>query len=307
MSARIVVVGSSNTDMVVKAPRIPAPGETILGGQFVMTPGGKGANQAVAAARLGAHVTFVGRVGADVFGEEALRNIEAAGVDTRFVVRDPEAPSGVALIAVDSGGQNSIVVAPGANGRLTHDDVERARPAFAAADVVVLQLEIPVETVARAVSLARELSKTVVLNPAPVQTLPDGLLRGVDVLTPNEHEAARLLGEDLDGTFDGVRAARGLLQSGVGAAVVTLGPNGAVAVTGSQVHLIPARRVQPVDTTAAGDCFTGALAVALGEGRDLAAASHFAAAAAALSVTRFGAQASMPHRQEVESFTSTAA
>ncbi len=300
MSARVVVVGSSNTDMVVKAERIPAPGETVLGGAFVMTPGGKGANQAVAAARLGGMVSLVARVGADVFGDEAVRNIAAAGVDTRFISRDPDAPSGVALIAVDAQGQNSIAVAPGANARLSPEDVERARPAFAGADVVTLQFEVPIETVAAAIALARELDVMVILNPAPVLALPSGYLDGVDILIPNETEAAMLLGDDPDVAFDGVQAGQRLLALGVGTAVVTLGAAGAVAVSTSGVHLAAGRAIDAVDTTAAGDCFTGALAVALGEGRELRSALQFANAAAALSVTRLGAQASMPTRQQVE-------
>jgi len=300
--ARVLVVGSSNTDMVARAERIPAPGETVLGGGFVRTAGGKGANQAVAAARLGADVDFVARVGQDVFGEAAVNDIAATGVNTEYVFRDCEAPSGVALIFVDARGQNSIIVAPGANARLSPDDVESARPAFERADVVVLQFETPLETAGRAIDLAKELGRRIVLNPAPVPSLPAGFLSGIDVLTPNEVEAAMLLGWPLDESFDGVKAARALLNLGVGAAVVTLGPKGAVAAFGGQTYLIPPIRVSPIDTTAAGDCFTGALAVALAEGRDLAEACQFATFAAALSVTRFGAQASLPTRAEVERF-----
>lgn len=298
--ARVVVVGSSNTDMVVRTRRIPAPGETVLGGDFQMVPGGKGANQAVAAARLGAEVTLVARVGADVFGEQAIASIGAAGVSTRYILRDAAAPSGVALIFVEEAGQNSIVVAPGANARLRPEDVDAARPAFAAADVVVLQLEVPLETVGRAISLAREVGKQVILNPAPAADLPAGFLEGVTVITPNEVEAAMLLGWPMDKPLDGEEAARALLDRGVSAAVVTLGPQGAAVATSGRTWRVEALPVQPVDTTAAGDCFTGALACALGEGQEIGAAVAFANAAAALSVTRPGAQPSMPTRQEVE-------
>ncbi len=300
--AKVVVVGSSNTDMVVKTRRIPSPGETVLGGDFLMTAGGKGANQAVAAARLGAEVAFVARVGADIFGERAVENIAAAGVRTEHILRDESHPSGVALICVDERGQNSIVVAPGANGHLTPEDVEAARPAFAAADVVVIQFEVPLRTVAAAIGLAKALGKMAVVNPAPALPLPEGFLQGVDVLTPNEGEAAALLGQPLNEDFDGREAARALLEKGVGAAVVTLGPLGVAAATRERDFYAPPRTVKAVDTTAAGDCFTGALACALGEGMELGPAIHFANAAAALSITRMGAQPSMPSRQEVEAF-----
>lgn len=301
-AARIVVVGSSNTDMVVRTPRIPSPGETVLGGEFVMTQGGKGANQAVAAARLGAQVSLVARVGQDVFGTQAVASISTAGVDTSFIVRDDTAPSGVALIFVDGSGQNSIVVAPGANSRLSPEDVDAARPAFQAASVVVLQLEIPLNTVTRAIELAKELDKTVVLNPAPVpaQQFP---MAGVDVVTPNEVEAAMLLGHSIQSPYEARDAAVALVRRlGVGAAVVTMGSRGAVVATMDRVQEIPGKKVTAVDTTAAGDCFTGALATALAEGMALGPAAHFANAAAALACTRMGAQASMPYRNEVEAF-----
>src|SRR5258708_13298443 len=198
--------------MVVKTGRIPMPGETVLGGDFFMTPGGKGANQAVAAAKLGAQVWFVGRVGNDVFGDRAIESIAAAGVDTSFVKRDPDAPSGVALIFVDEMGQNSIVVASGANSKVSREDLEAARPAFEEVGIVVLEFEIPVDTVAWAISLARELGKRVMLNPAPVPPgLPANFFRGVDILTPNEHEACMILGRTLEYSFDGANTARELL------------------------------------------------------------------------------------------------
>jgi ribokinase len=300
--AKIVVVGSSNTDMAVKTPRIPKPGETIMGGDFMMVSGGKGANQAVAAARLGAEVALVARVGSDVFGNRAVASIGSTGVNTRYIVHDDSSPSGVALINIAKNGQNSIVVAPGANARLSPEDVDAARPAIEECHVVVLQFEIPLETVAHTIHLAKELGKIVIVNPAPAQTLPDGFLNGVDIITPNEIEAAMLLGIPLDSRFNGQAAAVALLEMGVGAAVVTMGSEGAIAATPGRIQQIPPKRVKVVDTTAAGDCFAGALACALGEEHELGPAIRFANAAASLSVTRLGAQTSMPIRQEVEQF-----
>jgi ribokinase len=216
------------------------------------------------------------------------------------VTRDSDAPSGVALIFVDEAGQNSIVVAPGANSKVSPDDVEAARPAFEAADIVVLQFEIPVETVAAAITLSRKLGKRVILNPAPVPPgLPKTFFRGVDILTPNEFEACMILGGTLDHTFDGAKTAMELLKQGLGTAVVTLGPKGAIAATGDRILELAAPSVDAIDTTAAGDCFAGALAVALGEGEELGEALRFANTAASISVTKMGAQASMPNRAEV--------
>lgn len=300
--ARVVVVGSSNIDLVVRTEHMPVPGQTVLGGDLLIASGGKGANQAVAAARLGAEVTLVARIGSDMFGDRALAEITASGVQTDYVIRDPDAPSGTALIVVDDSGQNSIVVAPGANARLRPEDVDAARPAFEEADVVVVQFETLLETVIHVLRLAKQMNKRAILNPAPARTLPEGFLRGVDVITPNEIEAAMLLGRPPDESSDPVEMAQALLGRGVGAAVVTLGRQGAVAVTPDRARQIAPFRVKAVDTTAAGDCFTGALACALGEGMGLEAAARFASAAAALSVTRPGAQSSMPHRGEVERF-----
>jgi ribokinase len=298
--AKVVVIGSSNTDMAVKTPRIPAPGETVLGGDFMMTSGGKGANQAVAASRLGAAVTLIARVGMDVFGDRTVANIGAAGVNTKYIVRDSRAASGVALICVAEDGQNSIVVAGGANNRLSPADIDAARTVIEEADVVTLQFETPLDTVAHAIRVVKELGKRIVVNPAPACELPTGFLEGVDVITPNEVEAAMLLGLAPDECLDGPDAAARLLVLGVGAAVITLGSEGAVCGTHGRVQNILGKRVVAVDTTAAGDCFTGALACALGEGQELGPAVSFANAAAALSVTRLGAQTSMPTRREVD-------
>lgn len=302
--AKIVVVGSSNIDMVVKTERIPSAGETVLGGEFVMVPGGKGANQAVCAAKLGADVRLVARIGNDVFGEMSLANFHKAGVDTTFVVKDNQHASGVALIAVDRNGENAIVVAPGANTALSPEDVNRAEGAIAAADAVVLQLEIPQETVVRAVELARSHGVKVVLNPAPIRQFPTHILQYVDVLTPNQHEAASLIGAEGEGNnLDAQEAAKALLEMGVAAVVITLGADGAYVATHERAERIDAVKVQAVDTTAAGDAFTASLACALAEKKDLFEAARFAAKVAGISVTRMGAQSSMPTRHEVDSYT----
>lgn len=301
---KIVVVGSSNTDMVVKTPHIPAPGETVLGGEFLMAAGGKGANQAVAAARLGAEVTFVARVGRDVFGEQAQAGFRREGLDTRYVVTDPQAASGVALIFVDAGGENSIAVAPGANARLSPDDARRAREAIEAADVLLLQSEIPPETVLAAAETAHRAGVRVILNPAPAppQPLPADLLACVDVLTPNESEASLLTGTQVVDTDDAEQAARRLLEQGVGAVIVTLGARGALVVTPAGQQLVPSFPVDVVDTTAAGDAFNGGLAVALAGKKSLEEAVRFASACGALATTRMGAQPSLPTAGEVEAF-----
>lgn len=299
--ARLVVVGSSNTDMVVRTPHIPVPGETVMGGDFLMNPGGKGANQAVAAARLGGDVTFVARVGADSFGTQARAGFERDGIRTAHVISDSAAPSGVALICVAASGENSIVVAPGANARLSPADVEAARPAFIGADWLLVQLEVPLPAVERAVDLAREHGVRVLLNPAPAPAtpLPAALLASVDVLTPNQSEAAQLCGLPPGTDLSPEDLARRLLARGVRQVVMTLGAAGGLVADASGCTRFAAAPVHAVDTTAAGDCFSGALAVALGEGQALPAAVRFAALAAGISVTRQGAQASLPTRAEV--------
>jgi ribokinase len=303
---KVVVIGSANMDLVVRCEHIAAPGETVIGGQFVTLPGGKGANQAVAAARLGGEVRFVGCVGTDAFGEALFAGMTADGIVTDHLRRAPEEATGVALIGVDDRGQNAIIVAPGANHRLTPADIDAARESIAVAAYVVIQLEIPLDTVAHAIALAREVGTRVLLNPAPVShtsSLPHALLRQVDVLTPNEHEAANLLGHAVPDGLDMTTVARQLVEIGIGCVVVTLGGDGCLLATREGVRHLPACRVVPVDTTAAGDCFTGALAVALAERQEIEAAIAFATRAAALSVTRLGAQPSLPTRDEVEAFT----
>ncbi|MDH7600547.1 MAG: ribokinase [Armatimonadota bacterium] len=300
---RITVVGSSNVDIVVKADHIPRPGETVIGGDFVMVPGGKGANQAVCAAKLGADVTLVARVGDDAFGRMSLENFEKSGVRTDYVIVDREHPSGIALIAVDSRGENAIVVAPGANHALSPADVDKAKSAIAESSVLVVQLEIPAETVQRAIELAKSLGIRVILNPAPIRPLSRELLAQVDVLVPNEHEAAYLVGEDSSEHLDPKRAARQLRELGVANVIITLGSAGVLVATDSAESLIEAFKVEAVDTTAAGDAFTGALACAIAEGSAIMEAAKFAAKVAAISVTRMGAQTSMPSREEVNNWS----
>jgi ribokinase len=298
----ILVVGSSNTDMIVRLDRLPGPGETLIGGKFTTAAGGKGANQAVGAARAGGRVVFVGRVGTDGLGRSALANLRRDGVDVRHVVRDHEAPSGVALIFVARGGENSIAVASGANDRLSPADVDRAGPAFRRAGVMLVQLETPLNTVARAVELASKAGVRVILNPAPARALPERVLRSVSILTPNEHEAETLTGVKVDGESGAVRAAEALMRRGVKTVIVTLGARGALVADGGARGIIRGFKVRAVDSTAAGDIFNGALAVALAEGRALQDAVRFAQAAAAISVTRLGAQPSAPLRAEIDRF-----
>jgi ribokinase len=299
---RIVVVGSSNTDLVVRAPAIPAPGETVLGTSFMTAAGGKGANQAVAAARLGASVTFVGRVGTDNFGDAAVQALEREMIDVRLVERDAEAASGVAFIVVNDAGENAIAVAPGANARLDERQVDRAADAIREADVLLLQLEIPLNVVRYTACMARDAGARVILNPAPASPLDSELLAAVDVLTPNQGEAAMLAGRPVGGVEEARVAARALRAAGPTDVVVTLGENGALVEGAEEQTHLPGVRVQSVDSTAAGDAFSAALAVGLGRGESVVYAARYATRVAALTVTRAGAQPSLPTAEEVEAF-----
>ena len=304
-AGRIVVVGSINVDLVVRVANLPRPGETVLGGRFASVPGGKGANQAVAAARAGGHTTFVARVGDDSMGHAAIEALRAEGIETDFITITPHAPTGVALILVDAVGENSIAVAGGANDRLSSDDIERARPAIEAADVLLLQLEVPLEAVAHAVSIAQSAGTRVILNPAPARPLSAALLARVDILTPNETEGESLASPGhapAPSAADAEALAGMLLGLGPRAVVLTRGAAGALVAAANDCTHVPAFSVEPLDTVAAGDVFNGCLAVMLAEGLDLVAATRFAAAAAAISVTREGAQTSAPRRGEIEAF-----
>ncbi len=302
MSAKpIVVVGSSNMDLVIKTGRIPKPGETILGGEFVMVAGGKGANQAVAAARLGAEVHFVARVGRDPFGEKMLENFKRDKIGTDYVVRDEKNASGVAIIVVDEAGENSIVVAPGANGALQPADVEAAEEVIASADSMLLQLEVPLETVTCAARLAARHGTRVILDPAPARPLPEGLLAAVSLITPNETEAEILTGIAGDDEDSARAQAAAIRAKGVGTVLVTRGARGSLLDDGTSVRSFPAPNVESADSTAAGDCFNGALAAALADGAALNEAIEFASRAAAFSTTRLGAQDSLPTKAEMKS------
>jgi ribokinase len=305
MKPKIVVVGSSNTDMIVNVPRIPHPGETVLGGEFTTAAGGKGANQAVAAARAGGDVTLIACVGGDMFGQRAVEGFARDGIHVEYVARSGCRPSGVALIFVSAEGQNSIAVASGANALLSPADVRRAAGAFEGASALLMQLETPLSTVAEAARVARRQGVAVILNPAPAQELPGELLRRVSILTPNESEASALSGITVRDEASAAKAAAKLRQRGAGAVIVTLGARGAFVADAQTGQLVGGFRVKPVDTTAAGDVFNGALAVALGEGRSLLEAARFANAAAAISVTRRGAQPSAPTRREIERLLKT--
>ncbi|MFW6116028.1 MAG: ribokinase [Chloroflexota bacterium] len=300
MSPQIVVVGSLNVDLVIQTPRFPEPGETITGRGFRQVFGGKGANQAAAAARLGADTVLVGCVGGDASGARYLENLAGLGLDVSHVRRDDQAATGTAFILVDEGGENAIVLAPGANARLSPRDVERARETIAAAAVLLVQLETPLETVARALEVARQEGTATILNPAPAARLSAELLACVDVLVPNQSEASLLTGLPVSTLADAFRAGEVLREHGAGSVIVTLGDRGALSVDGQGRLHAPAHAVDVVDTTAAGDAFCAALAVARAEGMGREEGLRFANAAGALAVTRFGAQPSLPDRDEVK-------
>lgn len=301
---RVIVVGSANVDFVVQTPHIPRPGETVLGHHFVMAMGGKGANQAVGAARLGADVIFVARVGRDIFGDQCIEAYHIEGINTEYITHDDQEATGVALIAVAADGENSITVASGANMRLLPEHIAVAGEAIARADVLVMQLEVPVETVLAAAGIARQHGVRVVLNPAPARTLPGDLLRLVDVLTPNRIELAQLAGisEGQVRQLSEEQLGQVLLGLGVKQGVITLGAQGALVADSAGVVHVPAFPITPLDTTAAGDAFNAGLAVALGRGGGLVEAARFASACGALAATKMGAQPSLPTEVAVEAF-----
>ncbi|BDG60101.1 ribokinase [Caldinitratiruptor microaerophilus] len=296
--ADVVVVGSLNVDLVVRAPRLPNSGETISAQSLDTVPGGKGANQAVAAARLGVSTAMVGRVGEDDFGQLMRKSLGDAGVDVRGVLPVAGQSTGVAVVIVAPGGQNAILAVPGANGAMGPEAVGEARPLFSSARVILLQLEIPMATVIRAAQLAREAGALVVLDPAPARPLPAHLIRLVDFVTPNEVEAQALTGITVRGRKEAADAAQELLGQGFRRAIVKLGPEGALFAGPEGTAHVPSPPVKVVDTTAAGDAFAGALAAALAQGLDLHEAVQWGCTAGALAVTRPGAQPSLPHREE---------
>ena len=297
MPGHIVVVGSINMDLVVRAPRHPQPGETILGTDFQTFPGGKGANQAVAAARLGGQVKMVGRVGNDSFGESLLNTLQQDRVDTSTVLRTEGIASGVAFITVADTGQNNIVVVPGANALLKPEDIQAARSVFEGASVVLLQLEIPLATAKEAIHVAREYGARIILNPSPAQSLGSELLAQVDYLMPNEYELSLLTGMQ-----PGSIAADMLKSLGIRCLIVTLGADGVLVLEDEYSYHIQPHRVPVIDTTAAGDAFAGAFAVALSEGRTTQSAAAYGNAAGALAVTEAGAQPSLPTREILDNF-----
>lgn len=297
--SRIVVIGSSNTDMVVKSKKIPAPGETVLGGSFLMNPGGKGANQAVAASRLRGNVTFVTKTGNDLFGDQSKHLFDIEGIDTSFIVNDLNNPSGIALIMVDENGENSIVVASGSNATLSAYDISDQVYGDDPNDVFLMQLEIPVSTVEFVAQKVAAKGNRVILNPAPARQLSDDLLKSLFLVTPNEIEAELLTGINISDAKSAEKAAVKLMSKGVKNVIITMGAAGAYLHTSETSMMIPVVPVKAVDSTAAGDVFNGALAVAISEGSRLEEAVLFANRAAAISVTRMGAQASAPYRNEL--------
>ena len=297
--SKIIVIGSSNTDLAIKTIRIPEPRETVMGGTFMMTAGGKGANQAVAVARLGGDVAFVTKVGDDMFGDESRARYVKEGLPEKFLLVEKGTPSGVALITVDARGENCIVVAPGANNALTCADVDAVRDEIAAADYLLLQLEIPMEVVEHAAEVAVANGTKVILNPAPAAELSKTLIESLYLITPNRTECQLLSGVAIANEADAGAAAGKLMEMGVKNVIVTLGSKGSLVRTAEGCTVVEACRVESVDTTAAGDVFNGALCVALSEGKDLVEAARFASRASAISVTRMGAQSSVPYRAEL--------
>ena len=303
---KVVVVGSLNMDLAIKAEKQPQAGETVLGEEFGMFTGGKGFNQALAAARLGAEVAMVGRLGADLFGDELMSMLTDDKVDGRFVVRDAEAGTGIASIFIGPEGENRIVVVPRANMRLTVADVERASSCIAAADILLLQLEVPIEASQNAAEIARANDTLVILDPAPAQELPDSFLRLADILTPNELETESLSGVNVSDQKGVEQAAQIIFDKGVPTVVLTLGDRGALLLTADLKKIVPAYRVNVVDTTAAGDAFCGALATALAQGKTIEDALTFANAAGALAVTVLGAGPAIPTSEAITEFLTSA-
>ena len=296
---KVVVIGSANVDLTIRVERLPQLGETVSGGEFYTSFGGKGANQAVAAYRAGAEVRFLAKVGCDQNGEAIIKNLEALGLTSDGILRDESRHSGVALIMVDRMGNNTIAVAPGSNRNLTEEDIHGAESDISWGEVLLIQLEVPMPTVKEALRLAKAHGLRTILNPAPARRLPEEIVALVDILTPNEIEAGTLTGDMAEDLNEATRAASKLLESGAGHVIITLGERGACWVQRDRVQAFPAFHVEAVDSTAAGDAFNGALALALAEERPMQEAISFANAAGALTVTKKGAQDSLPTREEI--------
>ena len=302
MTKNILVIGSSNTDMIIKMKKMPKPGETVIGGKFSTAAGGKGANQAVAAARAGGNVQFIGRVGSDIFGETALKGFIQDGLNVDHIIKDTVEPSGVALIFVDENAENSIAVASGANGALSPQDIKDREHIISSAEILLLQLETPMDTIETAAKIAAKNNVKVILNPAPAQKLSKDLLKNISIITPNETEAELLVGFPITNEKDAESAAKILMELGIKIVIVSLGSKGAFVLSDTFCGVVPAFSVKAIDTTAAGDVFNGAIAVGLSEGKNIKDAVVFANAAAALSVTKMGAQTSAPRREEIDKF-----
>ena len=298
---KILIFGSSNTDMTVKTPTLPAPGETVLGGVFTMSAGGKGANQAVAAKRVGGDVSFICKVGNDVFGDNSIKHYEAEGIDVSGILRSDK-PSGVALITVDKDAENCIVVASGANLDFSDEDIKASEAALKSCDILLMQLEIPVPTVLQAARIAYEAGAMVVLNPAPYAELPEEIFKYISLFIPNETELASFSGMPVTDKDSAAAAAQVLFNKGVGKMIVTMGSKGSLILDGGEPQFVQARKVKAVDTTGAGDTYCGSICVALSEGKSLKEAAEFASAVSALSVTKMGAQTAIPSRAEAEAF-----
>lgn len=299
-NSQVIVIGSINTDMAVKSPSLPRAGETVLGTEFKMSGGGKGANQAVAAARLGADVAMVASVGDDLFGKQAKSDLEAENIDCRYIIEVPNRASGIALINVDDQGENQIVVYPGANHHMTQDQVSVALAGADESTIVLLQLEIPLDVVQSAIQKANQKSAKVILDPAPAEKLPSEILADVFLLTPNQTEAEQLTQIKVLDTDSAQCAANAMLDLGIQNVALTMGNDGVLLANSESNTMIPATAVNAIDSTAAGDCFNGALASALSKGSSLSTAAEFACKAAAIAVTRLGAQDSMPSQSEIE-------
>ncbi len=296
---KIIVVGSSNMDMVVKTDRLPRPGETILGGSFLMNPGGKGANQAVTIARLGGDVLFITKLGSDLLGKQLQEGFRKDKIPLQGVLKDEDIPTGVALINVDRKGENCIAVAPGSNWTLSAADIDTKQQYFQSSTFLLMQLEIPLQTVEHTIAMAKKHQMKTVLNPAPATQLSSQLLKGLFAITPNETEAEILTGIKIADEITAAQAAQKLRDMGIENVIITLGKKGAFLHNDEFNMLIPAPKANVIDTTAAGDVFNGALVVALAENMTIKEAVEFACKAASLSVTKMGAQSSIPYREEV--------